>query len=878
MTDARIKHIMTPPRTTRYTRRRRGTVLLLAIGLVTIVAILGSTFLVMSLLDAGQAEALATKAQAEPLARGAVERVRAALARDLHADEQGPYGRLERTGWEAREDWTGYIDYPSDEVDRHLSDGWRPEIDNGGETWRHLTNLFGASASLVTDINPNTIGPDDPYVDTDGDGVKDALLHSTGITDARGNEYYVAVRVTDMASRIHIPSTNPPPPPADTLMDHSYGIGDEMWLHWHGPDSPVNTGLLYERLDDEAEWDTDDRQDRGMLTTSNVSRPLLRHPELNDGRAEYQKIPLTGTDSLDDQEVRERLYTHLREAAGAGDDDDEGRRQVAHFVANLWAYMSDSAPQDEAFAFDYGDADGGLADQEVVFGLTEQLVITEAYAYYWEARDEEDDLIGRGEAYAVELMNPTEQGIHTGQYRFGDIDGDGEDFPSVTISEGERVVIYAVDGEIPGETADDPQNADRTDFDFLAGQVGDTFWHDASGSIAALRLDDDGQIDIWRDVGGERIPVDSISAEDIDFYPPPPGIGDEVCRIRGGARDDHWGRRRMTVAWDPVIHLEHDSDSEANRKDHRLGEEAELTASQMADVGWDNIYEGFYIDRRNYAHYVDNAQAALDSLGEISAVHLVGPARVDGEYESFPHRLRNHSASPARGRADFLGAVNTDAEGYPDIPWACLVQEFVELGPPGLSPPMLLERDEDDRRWKIAGRINVNTAPQYLLETTWLWGNDEIPGTNLTLTPEDREQLAEQIVAYRENPDARVTADYGPELDGLRNLPESSVPGFLSPGEVAIPVLRYADWYLDREGVSAEDPQYHEAREWFYRRISNRITVNSDAYAVNIVVQLQGRDDYENPVDRWNYIAIIDRSTTYGPNGMPAVRLFAEIK
>ena len=50
--------------------KRRGSVLLMVVGLLTIVAMLGSTFIFISYLDARQTQAVAERNHVDPLARG----------------------------------------------------------------------------------------------------------------------------------------------------------------------------------------------------------------------------------------------------------------------------------------------------------------------------------------------------------------------------------------------------------------------------------------------------------------------------------------------------------------------------------------------------------------------------------------------------------------------------------------------------------------------------------------------------------------------------------------------------------------------------------------------------------------------------------------
>ncbi|MFP3937802.1 MAG: hypothetical protein ACLFVW_05630, partial [Phycisphaerae bacterium] len=727
------------------------------------------------------------------------------------------------------------------------------------------------------------------YVDTDGDDVKDALLVPTGVADADGDEYYVAVRLTDLGGRRLLPD-HEAPTDARGPIEESYGPGDGLWLYY--ADGPVRTGRFYEEAQAEG-VDTEDRELRSMYTTYNCFRPLLRHPEqTDDGAPDYQRLPLANRESLNDLEVREKLYERLCDAAGverlSQAEQDVLRRQIAHFVANLWSYVAPG--QLWSYAFDYGAIEGEPDGDKVVYGLTEQLVITEAYAYYWEQTDQDGNQIGKGEAYAIELYNPSDSPVLPDQwnYKFGDINSDGQDFPDVSmrLNPGERTVIYAFEGDIPDTSAGgDPtsQEAERSDFGFKNQGLHDrVYWYDASDNIDALRLRD-GPIWIWREPekdNDHKVPLDHIEAADINFAPSPLGGAseDEVCEIRDGIRDDDHDRRRMTVAWDPVLRAEYDTDSDDNRQDHKLGTDNDFSAAD-----WDGeVYNGFYLYRRQLD--VEDAQASLANLGEISRIYLTGPSHIEGTYEDFPHAIHRDSDDRDRGRASFLGSVNRETEMYPDVPWACLVQELIELIPPEVQ-------SSEHSRWKVGGRVNVNTAPAQVLET--LWTEKEVPGTDptLELQEDNFEDLANAILRYRDGDryedDLRwenQAGDAALDIQYLRQRSPSDIPGFLTPGEVAIPVLRYADSYLQNEGIDPEDANYHEAREWFYGSISNLVSVNSDVYLANIVVQLQPKPkegenpNFDNPRNRWRYAAIIDRSLCYGPGTLPAVRLFTEVE
>jgi hypothetical protein len=226
---------------------------------------------------------------------------------------------------------------------------------------------------------------------------------------------------------------------------------------------------------------------------------------------------------------------------------------------------------------------------------------------------------------------------------------------------------------------------------------------------------------------------------------------------------------------------------------------------------------------------------------------------------------------------------------------------------------------------RVYGRINVNTVGQDEITNT-VEVLERLPWpTNITVTQADgvvkdcsgvtAVGAVWSILAYRErttggqfSPEygsviknyrqpaqndhtARSKADVdvpGRHITGLRDDPESDIQGFLTPGEVAIPLAQYADKkMMSATGLELAELRqlrdYPRARDTLYRAISNLITVNSDVYSLNIRVQL-GRptqdeeDNNETPQHVWYYVAVIDRGSVRRLGDMPAVLLFTRVK
>jgi len=161
----------------------------MVIGMITIVAMLGAIFLIVSRHDASQSVSTVNKSQTDPVIVGILSRIGAVLATDRWCDGNNiPYGNMEKSAV----GWPKFIDYPH--ADTNVDD-WLTDINN----------LRKPDASPNPDafsfLLADTFGS---YVDTDGDEIEDAGLADTGLTDPQGNKFYAAVMIVDASSRINL--------------------------------------------------------------------------------------------------------------------------------------------------------------------------------------------------------------------------------------------------------------------------------------------------------------------------------------------------------------------------------------------------------------------------------------------------------------------------------------------------------------------------------------------------------------------------------------------------------------------------------------------------------------------------------------------------
>ncbi len=539
--------------------------------------------------------------------------------------------------------------------------------------------------------------------------------------------------------------------------------------------------------------------------------------------------------------------------------------EAAHVVANIWAYTSDTDANDEPFRFntltDLVALDGWCA-----YGVVPQLVITEAYAWFQPESDPADTAVDDSQfVVAVEMMNPYDpsdpwaEEISYEEYVvqcgadttasdgvFGwsvknNIPGD------YMLAPGERIVFY-YSGAGPEGTAPDPSAAGLS-------MGGGARWIECE---QLKHFFTDG-VAIVRNVGITKraVPVDSVHADEVGIESNMPGSWDIV-------RDDDPSRQRALV---PVYIERIDTNT--------VGTFNSLTEVDLQNDALVDVPEGFTI-RRNYG--------PPSSVADLMDVFIVGP---DSNGWDLPHKLvgkrytsngeieltdgndtrRPYHQTLARGTGH-IGFVNEEPDYYPDVPWGTLIQEFIEVVPPD-------EYDDRMPHMRIYGRININTAPEAVLgtlpfpeEITW---EDEY-GQMHTAAVKPGEAV-EAILSYRDLHRAlwpgrlamnAVEVDFHPKGGGIvprstwmehlaLNIADpddvlalymrevSNCGGFLTPGEVAVPLAWYADYLMGIESDPGSEIRkqagYLEARDSLYRAIANHITVNSTTFAATARAQ-----------------------------------------
>jgi len=892
----------------------------MVVGLLAVLAVLALAFFLTSHLEALRSEAEAQRAPADPIARGIVERLVAMLKADRRIDAtRGPYGEV----GSGSAGWMEYIDAPLEASDPHVA-SISPYFDGATWKWKKLTNPYGAPANTVADVLvtsttlADTNGDTSPTAEND-----DAVLYPVGVTNTLGDEYYAAVRMTDLTGRICLNtaarggsgelttpihpvnvslvgllgesiydnvhrsrygaargSTAPTMPEFDTecalrimlpkigpLPQQQYrpfATGDEMYLRWLGDKAPTEVGRVHGLLK------TLSLDQRKLLTVYNTSSVFLRHPVKKGSEAwpyddfatqAYLKVGNAPRHADRNRQAAYKRMLALLDKLGLGTSANARKRMAACFVANLWAYQS-AGDTDRPWPF-IPRNQNDIPEHFMAFGLIQRLVITEAYAKH---KPNTGGPIPKADyiwGHAVELMNPTTTAINLASCR---LRRNGTLLPALNgvVQPGQKMVLY--DWGKGSESG-----KDQTEIGFP--NPFPAHWK----QVAGLTFEDGATIRLVEPVnlgaGMLNIPVDQVSAADLGY-----GASDmktDAAEAEDIRRDDSLARVRFNVA----VHKSFNTG-------HRLGQSNGLAPTDLCTGG----------DPAKYPVPIIRRQTDLASIGECLRVYLTGPLIDNNELKAFPQNVKDSGACTifanvmSRGRLDphpeninHGGYAPSGASDYPDVPAAVLLGEFFTLVPPD-------EKRSPKPGSRVYGRINLNTAPPDVLKALPFPSSFRVGGTTY---PVDPVQAADYILAYR---DMRATADgardygnrsapAGAGMSGLRSIGgaggAAGAKCFLTAGEVAIPLADYANRLMGWVNYSpAAEPltltqrwDYLDARDSLYHAISNLVAVRSDAYAATIRVQLG------KPAKLvWYYVAVIDRSNCYTPAHSPAVLLFSEVK
>ncbi|MHC4544893.1 MAG: ComEA family DNA-binding protein [Planctomycetota bacterium] len=179
-----------------------GSALILTVVLTSMLAIVGILFVMMARVDKVATSAISENRELNL----AVETVIAKISQELVSDIPGVIP------------WQEYYDYP--DVNNIWLASLEPKLNDGGTPadptddiyyWRQISDITGYLGPLSRDLPANVVAdhvkidPCDLRADADGDGISDSLwIKLPDMTSSKGEPIYVAVRVVDNQAMLNV--------------------------------------------------------------------------------------------------------------------------------------------------------------------------------------------------------------------------------------------------------------------------------------------------------------------------------------------------------------------------------------------------------------------------------------------------------------------------------------------------------------------------------------------------------------------------------------------------------------------------------------------------------------------------------------------------
>lgn len=186
---------------------RRGTVMVMVVGVLAMLFIIGSTLLIVGRFERQTGQISMTARSMEAVSQGILEPVIIALRRDLVGSNDKAYLRDNWNNTLVGEDYGDYPGFIAANSPRNgdlLLSSLEPYFDPGGpgtadDRWR----LFAVSwpSDFLSEPNAsrknfNIFITDNPLEDADGDGIRDAAINDIlGFSDTFGGTYHMSLRV-----------------------------------------------------------------------------------------------------------------------------------------------------------------------------------------------------------------------------------------------------------------------------------------------------------------------------------------------------------------------------------------------------------------------------------------------------------------------------------------------------------------------------------------------------------------------------------------------------------------------------------------------------------------------------------------------------------
>ena len=847
--------------------KKRGSVILMVIALLTILAMLGSTLVMVARLDRQTSHAIASSAAPAPeVARSVLDMLRADRATDLCFAK--PSGIVPYEAMTKPED---AIDYPYEDVNPGLDiDPALADIEPNAlpttKVWRHISHLRGITtyANGTAGFNNITATSDPNLADTDGDGVNDARLFESGITDPEGRPFLAAIRMIDSSGMINVntaydtlPAQAAPPPmlPQNVSLWRMIELASGNTTTATNLTTSISTvrpfdlqDLLCLAMDPSGETDVGRLHDL-MVKDGGYVNNIWRHLTVWS-QCGFVAPPYGGVATIGNRKAD--LNTALPSELYSG--------FYAMFAAGGYppATADDAAKQMTANVLDYKDLDDDVTLYQGKYAVERQPFITKIFCRLQrDAGNPTDDTLIT-QVSAIELFNPYNEDILLDNYRliYNDTtvlgtatDWAGKKVPAQRRFVAESVNTIRLDPNPPG--VQPWQQLLLSGLDLFRGTL-------------PLRL--------IRQTAFGDVCIDSVPGTFAPVYPPPVSQAHSTTTWR---RDENRVNARYTIA----VYENHPDDDSYNY----YAPDATATGNMGVE---DPRAAVLPVGTASCPIYIRNGD--FINVGELMRILTVGPSASVSVPEQLAAQLNVNSWSS--GRLDPNGSIL--AGSVVGVPPASLISEYFTVNKPNAAGT-------------IEGLVNINTAPERVLRC--------LPAIAQLSNLDERTRVVNEIMAYRDRSQygtaPTASSDYAFNsrafVTGIKQPPKDlrNDPGFATSGEIAIPIRQalpnaqnvypgtnkapdnYAvaidpgppPRYLDDGFDTAVAPQDDlDKFNVYYKWLSNQVTVRSDTYIAYILVRSPA-GGAAGQRDR-RFVALIDRTNCRAAGDLPRVLMMAEIK
>jgi len=825
-------------------RRFFGSALILVVVLTSLLAIIGVVFLLSSRVDS-----IATSAISENKELNlAVDTVIAAISQELASDVPGVTGQE-------------YYDYP-DPCNPFLS-CLEPYYDGANYRWRHITDIydrFGLNATIPAQIAPEyqnraLIRDSNPVnglfpADADGDGVTDSVwVEIIGISSNKAKPIFAAVRVIDNGGMLNA-NTGFKFDPCDTVQQNIDGSSQLQINVLALAGRPVYTAadennLKTNRANTAYGLNPDD-------LTQYADKVIWQYGEPNG--------PYTPFDISDELELRNRyLLDHEDIDTRLDTWGGEFRASSVHSVP-----FDTNIPEWFRNASDSGSLGSDYAYRHIVTTYNYDRIINPTGEKMFNVNSAANPAINKTDVYRV-IRQSLDSNVPDASAR--QITANLIDY-----LDGDSQITVFVD---PNDPNSKPYYGFETPCIYIS-ELAHRFVKPADPNAPAAKSF---AIELYKPYTTDPTPEPNKWCLSINN---PDGSSSTI--------PINWiGNSDFYVVWNTDVNAPLDintadsnvvTNTDVNfveRSHIELQIEVDpnlppLTVDWVdvpaANTKWLIVFDANDINERTHSYQRDIGPGKCIrrlwdiSFGEVDSPTLGGP----NPFSVNTYAIQEHPANATftnigeigmlfRVDGYLIGSAETEADVRLDLQEPAFQQIFKYLT---VIDPASHVADPNETR--IKGRININTAPWFVLA--------QLPWVSQRIGQGDDDNLARSIVAYRDRTAVPGLVDYSAHsgTPGFKTIGELMDVNLVAPADPYSSILSYENDGINNDLQTLPDltpkdgaANDFEERDVIFARISNLVTVRSDVFTAYILVRI-GQDGPQKRV-----IAILDRSEVKSP-------------